>query len=286
VPAPAPPNIVRSFLFEQLDLRGAFVQLNESWRALLAGRDYAAPVRNLLGEMTAVTVLIAANLKQAGRMRFQLQGGGPVRRLLIDCDEHLRLRGIAHADATVVAAAVPDLLGHGQLALSLDVPGLDQPYQSLVPLAGASIGAIFEDYLARSEQQPARLFLAASDTTVAGLFLQKLPGADQRDPDGWERVQILAETVQPHELLELPSIGLLTRLFAEEDIRVFDPRPISYHCPRDPDKITRMLRALGRNECDAILREEGEIHVHDDVCNHDYRFDADAVIALFAEPAA
>lgn len=278
---PAVHDYCRAFLFEDLDIRGAYVQLHDTWRALQAGRHYPAPVRGLLGEMAAVTVLVAANLKQPGRMTFQLQGEGPVSLLVLDCDEQLRMKGMArHADA-VAAAPVPDLLGHGRLALTLDVPGLRQPYQSLVPLDGDGIAAVFEHYLARSEQQPARLFLAASGEVAAGLFLQKLPGADVKDSDGWNRVIHLAETLRAGELLELPTVKLLTRVFAEEDIRVYDPRPVAYHCPEDRDKVRRMLAGLGRAECEAILQEKGEIRVHDEICNHEYVLDAAAVAALF-----
>lgn len=251
---------------------------------MLARRSYAEPVRQLLGEMTAVTALIASNLKQTGRMTFQLKGSGPVKLLVIDCDEQLRLRGMAHAAPDLVDAPIPELLGHGQLALTLDAASMARPYQSIVPLDGDSVATIFEHYLTRSEQQPARLLLAAREDCVAGLFLQKLPDADQRDPDGWNRIQLLADTARPEELLDLPPVQLLSRLFTEEDIRVFDPRRVAYHCPEDRTKVRNMLRALGRTECQAILREHGEIHIHDDLCNHDYRFDAHEVDQLFEQP--
>lgn len=282
---PRPSDFCRPFLFEQLDIRGAFVHLQDSWREMRADRGYPACVSQLLGEMAAVTVLIAANLKQPGRMTFQLRGQGPVNLLVLDCDQDLRLRGMARADANIQPAPVPDLLGHGQLALILDVAGLEAPYQSLVPLDGDNLAAIFEHFLARSEQQPARLFLAANEKAAAGLFLQKLPGADQRDPDGWNRLQALAETVRPEELLELGSVALLTRLFGEEDIRVYDPRPVHYHCPEDWDKIHRALLGLGQAECRAILAEHGEIALTDDICNRQYRLDEAAVNALFVNPA-
>lgn len=275
----------RPFLFEHLDIRGAFVQLEESWRALQAGRSYPEPVRSLLGEMAAVTVLIAANLKQPGRMTFQLKGGGPVSLLVLDCDRELRIRGMARCREGIEPAPVPELLGHGRLALTLDVPGMRLPYQSLVPLDGASIAGIFEHYLARSEQQPARLILAASAEVAAGLFLQKLPGADVKDADGWNRVTRLADTLRREELLGLPTVKLLTRIFPEEDIRIYDPRPVAHHCPEDWDKVHRMLRALGRAECVAMLRDKGEIRILDEICNREYVLDGAAVAALFGTPA-
>lgn len=46
-----PPDRVRSFLFEQLDIRGAWVQLGGAWREMAAGRDYPEPALELLGQL-------------------------------------------------------------------------------------------------------------------------------------------------------------------------------------------------------------------------------------------
>jgi molecular chaperone Hsp33 len=55
----------------------------------------------------------------------------------------------------------------------------------------------------------------------------------------------------------LSPLDLLLRLFPEEEVRIFAARPVSHHCPEDWEKIHAMLRSLGRDECDAILREHG-----------------------------
>lgn len=244
----------------------------------------------LLGEMSSVTALIGANLKQPGRMTFQLRGEAPqdntVELLVMDCDEQLRMRGMARWRGDALSDDVPVLLGHGRLVLTLDTVGMNQPYQSVVPLEGHSLAAVFEHYLTRSEQLPTRLVLASDAMRAAGLYLQRLPGADEKDPDGWNRVQHLLETLQPRELLALPGPTLLQTLFPEEDIRVFEARPVRHHCPADWEKIHTLLKSLGRDECDAILREHGQIHVRDDICDQDYRLDAQAVAALFEPPSS
>ena len=279
---PQTPGRVRSFLFEQLDIRGVWVQLDQTWRDMIDGRNYAPATITLLGEMAAVTALLASNLKQAGRLTFQLRGEGAVNRLVMICNEQMQLRGMAHETTALESGALNVLLGEGHLTITLDAPDMRQPYQSQVPLQGESLAAVFEHYLAQSEQQAARVWLAANAQTAAGLFLQALPGAQARDEDGWNRVQILADTLKPEEMLQLSSIELLARLFPEEDVRVYDPRPVTWHCPEDWVKITAMLRSIGRAECESILQELGEIHVHDDICNRDYRLNAADVGKLFS----
>lgn len=276
-------NYVRRFLLDDLDIRGSVVRLDTVWQQMLAGRNYPAPVAQLLGEMCATTLLIGGNLKQPGRLTIQLRGSGPVSLLVIDCNERLHLRGMAKAEAEVAPGPAPDLLGHGQLLLSLDMPSMREPYQSIVPLVGESIAGIFDHYLQQSEQLPSRFFLAASATGAAGLFLQKLPTADQRDADGWARIEALAATVKPEELLGLPAEELLLRLFHEETVRLFDARTVIHDCPENREKVRSMLLSLGRAEVDAILREHGEVLIKDDICNREYRFDAQEIDALFRD---
>lgn len=277
----SPASYVQRFLLEDLDIRGAVVRLTDVWQAMQHGRAYPEAVARLLGEMSAVSAVIAGNLKQPGRLTFQVSGHGPVSLLVIDCSEALNLRGYAKAEGVLTGDSLGDLVGDGRLQLSLDVEGMDQPYQSLVPLEGDSIAACFEHYLAQSEQQPAGLWLAATEHAAAALFVQKLPGADARDLDGWSRVQQLANTVRNDELLGLEPQEILRRLFAEENVRLFEPRAVTHDWPADPEKVATMLRSLGEDEVRAILAEHGEIVVHDDMSNHTYRFDAADVDALF-----
>lgn len=276
-------NYVQRFLLENLDIRGAVVHLDSVWQQMLSGRNYPQPVIQLVGEMSATTLLLSDNLKQNGRLTIQLNGSGPVSMLVIDCNESLHIRGMAKCIQQIEPQPVPELLGHGQLLLTLDMPSMRESYQSIVPLNGASITEIFEYYFKQSEQLPSRLFLVTTNQTIFGLQLQKLPTADQQDPDGWVRAEALAATVNDHALWHLAAEEILTRLFYEETIRIFDAQTVHYGCHKDPAKIYAMLRLLGRQEVDSILKEFGEVIINDDICNREYRLDALTIDAIFRE---
>ncbi len=276
-------NYVQRFLLENLDIRGAVVHLDSVWQQMLSGRNYPQPVTQLLGGMSATTLLLGDNLKQAGRLTIQLNGSGPVSLLIIDCNESLHIRGMAKCAQHIESQPVPDLLGHGQLLLTLDMPSMRESYQSIVPLDGNTIAEIFEHYFRQSEQLPSRLFLITTNQATFGLLLQKLPTADQQDPDGWARAEALAATIQDQALFDLTAEEILIRLFYEETIRIFDAQTVHYGCHEDLAKIYAMLRSLGRDEVDSILKECGEVIVNDDICNREYRLDALAVDAVFRE---
>ncbi len=275
-------NSIQRFLFDDLDIRGAIVRLDAVWEKLMAGRNYPPPVVDLLGQMSATTLLLADNLKQPGRLTIQLRGDGPVSLMVIDCNEQLNLRCMAHHAASIATVPMLELLGHGQLLLSLDTQSMREPYQSVVPLDGKSIAEVFEHYLQQSEQLASRFFLASSPSKVAGMVLQKMPTTDERDPDGWTRIEALADTVKPEELIELENEELLTRLFHEETLRLFDAQPVTNDCQKDWDKINNILRSLGREEVYDNLTAHGVIVINDELSNLEYRFAKDDIDRLFS----
>ncbi len=275
-------DYVQRFLFEQLDIRGRLVCLTGAGQRMLEGRGYPERIVSLLGHTTALNVLLGANQKGAGRVTLQVQGTGPVRLLVSDCTAELKIRGMAQFEAPQPGpASERDLLGDGRLSVTLEDMRNGQIYQSLVPLEGQSLEDIFEHYLSQSEQLESFVRLQADGGAICGLLLEKLPGAEGRDPDGWNRVKHLAATLRLDETRDAQPYDLLTRVFPEELMRVFRLHAVEYHCPYDVEKVKDMLRTLGRDEVEAILSEKGEVVIRNEMCNHEYRFDADAIAALF-----
>jgi molecular chaperone Hsp33 len=237
---------------------------------------------SLLGHTTALNVLLGANQKGAGRVSIQVQGSGPVKLLVSDCTAELRIRGMAHYEKDIASATEKALLGSGRLSVTLEDMTSGRFYQSLVPLEGETLEQIFEHYLSQSEQVSSFLRLYADEGAICGLLLEKLPSADSRDPDGWDRVRHLAATLTLDETRDAQPYHLLTKVFPEELMRVFKLHAVEYHCPYDEDKVKDMLRGLGREEVDAILAEKGVVVIRNEICNHEYRFDARAIEEMFA----
>jgi molecular chaperone Hsp33 len=278
-------DYIQRFLFEDLDIRGRLVCLTGAWRPMHEDRRYPEAVRNLLGNAASLALLLAANQKDAARLTLQVQGSGPVRLLVVDVAPDMALRGYA-SHSTIIAADADEreLLGAGRLAVTLEDARTGGLYQSLVPLEGPTLQAVFEHYLEQSEQRPFFLRLHASGRAVCGLMLEKLPAADTRDADGWNRVLHLANTLTLEETIDAQPYALLTRLFPEELLRVYPLHAVRHHSPYDPERARGVLRGLGREEAESILAELGEVVIRDEMSNHEYRFDRAAVADLFAPP--
>ena len=271
----------RRFTLDKLDLRGQVVRLSGAWRSLMQGRDYPPEVTAHLGEMACVAVIIGAGLKHKGRATLQIQGGAFAKLAVIDCTHELGIRGMASFVPQDNPVSFADWVKGGRVALTVSQFDNDQMYQSIVPVSGLSVAECFEHYFDQSEQLPTHLWIAADAHGAGALLLQKLPKADEKDADGWARVEQLAASVTADELTNLDAETMLTRLFHEEDIRLYEPKSVFCDCKRDEEKVKNMLRSLGRDELNQTLREIGEIIVKDDMCNEEYRFDPAAVDALF-----
>jgi len=273
---------LQRFVFEHAPIRGEIVHLDATWRAVLEHHDYPPALRAVLGEMMAAAALLAATLKFDGTLIMQIQGSGPVRLLVVECTSEHHMRATAKWSGAQVSGALRDLVGAGKLVITLVSDSGRQSYQGVVELEGAGIAGILEHYMQTSEQLATRLWLACDNSQAAGLLLQKLPQRAETDTDDWQRALHLASTLTGHELLELAAPQILHRLYHEEDIRVFTPRPVSFRCSCTRERVTAMLRMLGHDEVKSILNERGTIDVNCEFCNRKYQFDRVDAEQVFA----
>jgi molecular chaperone Hsp33 len=284
------------FLFEQYPIRGHLVHLDASWRALIEHRDYPVAIRTALGEAAVASLLLAATIKFEGVLSLQLQGDGPVHLLLAQCTSGLGVRGLArYRDETATDASFPsgagisDLLGAGNLTVTVETDDSSQRYQGIVPVTGKRLAESLQTYFENSEQLPTRLWLYADEHGASGMLLQRLPGeggtAAATDPqavdDAWRRVQLIGETLTPEELRTLTDAEILHRLFNEDDVRLYEPAPVFFKCRCSRERVSGVLQGLGEAESRAILAERGEVEVRCDFCNRAYVFDAVDVEQLF-----
>jgi molecular chaperone Hsp33 len=301
------------FIFEHFPIRGHLVHLDAAWRALIEHADYPAAIRDTLGEAVAASLLLAATIKFEGVLSLQLQGDGPVHLMLVQCTSGLGVRGLARyrepestgvragADADTATGTmagppadtrrIADLIGTGNLTVTLETDESSQRYQGIVPIAGQRLADSLQLYFENSEQLPTRLWLHADAQGACGMLLQKLPAADGSPgpeatdvaaiDDAWRRVQLIADTLTPEEMGTLTDAEILHRLFNEDDVRLFESAPAYFRCRCSRERVSGMLHGLGESETRAILAERGEVEVRCDFCNRAYVFDAVDVGQLF-----
>lgn len=293
-------DCLHRFLFEHYPIRGHIVHLDASWRALLEHREYPLVIRDTLGEAVAASVLLAATLKFEGTLSLQLKGQGPMHLMLAQCSDALGVRAVARYKEAEYGRDLASLSGKGSLTVTIENEDLSQRYQGIVPLTGERLSDCLRNYFETSEQLPTRLWLHADENGASGLLLQRLSDDSVKSrtvgsrahemnraeiDDAWNRVQLLGDTLKPEELQTLSDRNILRRLFAEDDVRLFESAPVFFKCRCSRERVVGMLRALGPEEVRSVLAEQGHVEVRCDFCNRAYRFDSVDVEQLFSGAA-
>lgn len=276
---------LHQFLFENTPVRGNLARLNSTYQLALEHQDLPLVIKKALGELMAASALLTSTLKMDGAMVLQIQTKGQLKLLVVECDSELQIRATAKWDGDIAEAAnFLDLIKKGHCIITLDTKD-NTPYQGIVPIEGESIAVMLENYMLRSQQIDTKLWLSCDGHSAAGLLLQKLPEEVDQDVDTWNRVTTLADTVTDEELQTESAEQLLTKLFHEEDVRLFEEKLTRFHCKCSHERVGNMLKTLGEDEVNLILAEQKKIEINCDFCNKQYRFDAVDAATLFADKA-
>lgn len=311
-------DAVLPFQVDALDVRGRAVRLGPALDAMMVHHDYPAPVKRVLGEAVALTVLLGSSLKFEGRFILQTQTDGPVDMLVVDFQSPDKVRAYARFDADALAAAEVEhkanpaaLLGRGHLAMTIDQGLSVNRYQGIVALDGEGLEAAAHHYFQQSEQIPTRVRLAVGEEVQAGggpstwraggLLAQFLPAesgrAAQADlspgdapegidlsaapaDDAWVEAESLIRTLEDVELLDrdLGSERLLYRLFHERGVRVFEPMAMKAHCSCSRERVAGVLASFDEAERREMIQEDGTVGITCEFCGRQYGFSAQEVL--------
>lgn len=272
------------FVFESLPVRGELIHFSRSWQRMIREQDYAPVVRETLGHAAAATGLIAQSLKFQGAITLQIHGDGDLRMLVMQCTSDLELRGMASTATDLTAESFAELLHRAHCAITIDSG--ERPYQGIVEVDRRSLAASLERYFERSVQVPSHVVLLANDNLCAGLLLQQMPGR-AIDADDWRRLGFLSDTLGPGDFDDTDDgVELIGKLYAEDDVRVFAGKPVTFRCRCSRARAAEVLRMLGEPEVRDVLAEQGKVEINCEYCGRKRRFDAVDVSGLFAENVA
>jgi molecular chaperone Hsp33 len=141
-------DTLHRFLFDRFPIRGHLVHLDAAWRALIEHRQYPDAIRETLGEAVVASLLLAATIKFEGVLSLQLQGDGPMHLLLAQCTSGLGVRGLARYGDLPDGGTrrISELIGNGNLTVTLETDDGAQRYQGIVPIEGERLAESLQAY--------------------------------------------------------------------------------------------------------------------------------------------
>ncbi len=247
-----------------------------------------------LGRTLVAAAMLGSGLKGRQTVMVRVLGDGPLGPMIAESTADGSLRGYVTNPQTDLPPTPSRKLNvggavgrRGTFYVTRDL-GMRDPYHSSVPLVSGEIGDDLASFLVSSEQVPSvvavGVLVGPHDGVLAsgGLMLQVMPGAPASIPAYLEeRAKVLPAVTQmvnggapPDEILQI-ALGNLP-------LAVLERRPVRFACRCSPGKVANVIVALGRQEADRLLREEGRIEVQCRFCGEQYVLSADDVAAVFA----
>ncbi|MCH5585876.1 Hsp33 family molecular chaperone HslO [Shimazuella sp. AN120528] len=257
----------------------------------LQHRHLTFPVASAaLGRTATMASLLSLTIKgKKERITLQVDGDGPVGRIVAETDGESKIRGyVDHPDVLLplndkgkldVARAV----GKGSLYVTRDL-GLGNPYQGTSPIVSGELADDFTYYFTSSEQTPSSVGLGVlvnrdKILVAGGYMIQLLPNAPEEIIDQLEEkigkitsiTNLLAKGISPEQLLQ-QIMG--------DDTRFLDKKDTKFGCTCSHEKVKDMLISLGVEELKSIVKEVGEAEVVCHFCNEKYQFDKKELLEI------
>ena len=214
---------------------------------------------------------------------MQINGDGPLSMLVMQSTDNLEVRGMVNAPDADDEIAYADLVRDCRCAITVDAGAMQQPYQGIVEMLGDSLSQSLENYFTRSAQLESHMMLVADQTVTGGVLLQQMPEKGTPVADDWRRLGLLVETLRTDDFNDGIGASLVGKLFAEDDIRVYEAQPAAFKCRCSRQRAEEVLQLLGEAETKAALESRGRVDVICEYCGRQRSFDNVDVSKLFAD---
>ena len=237
-----------------------------------------------VGRLATAAALMGSLLKGRQRIGLTIEGNGPLQRLQAEADASGRVR----ATVKVPVAGLPprddrfDVAGAiGRAGFLHVVKDLDmkEPYRGMVQLVSSEIAEDLAYYFTTSEQTPSSVALGVelgqqAEVVAAGGFLvQLMPDADDALADRLaERLGNLPPTTT---LLRqgLSPEAIIERLMQDFPYQILETTPLSFFCNCSQEQTLSLLRTLGADELDQLIKEANGAEVTCEYCKQVHTVD-------------
>lgn len=244
-----------------------------------------------LGRVLSIGSIMGAMLKSEDeKITIQINGGGPIGTILVDCFANGDVRGFVsdphqfytYNDTGKLAVGVA-VGNNGTLKVIRDL-GLKDDFTGTVDLQTGEIGDDFAYYFTVSEQTPSAVSLGVlvepdnSVSAAGGMLIQMLPDALEEDIVTIENV--LKELKPMSEMIHdgMSCVDILHRYF--KDAEVLETREIAFKCHCSKDSMKQALMTVGKDELHKMIEEDHGCEITCHWCNEHYNFSEDELKSI------
>lgn len=249
-----------------------------------------------LGRTLTAAAIMGAGLKnETDSTTIQFKGDGPLGSIVAVTDSKSEVRGYVvnpYVDLPLNKKGKLDVggaVGKGYLNIIRDL-SLKEPYAGQVPIVTGEIAEDLTYYYARSEQIPTAIGLGVlvdTDYSVkasGGFMLQLMP----------EATEDVAIKLEEHVRKLEPITEMITSGMTPEDIffhitegfdMIMENKNVTpkYQCKCSKERMEQALIAIGKEELEGIIEEQGEAELTCQFCDNKYNFSKQELLKFLKE---
>lgn len=274
------------FLFDNHGVRGEIMHSHKACVDMLKEHNYPKTIRDLMLDLSSVAVLIASTLKTDATIMVQIRttSTSKLQYALVNISNDLSFYGSAKFDENYdyTNLSFKDLIADDSVLIISVFPKEGTKYQGIVALNQDNLALCLEEYFKSSEQLDTKilLFKDSDSYQTGGMLMQIIPNIDN-NKKSLEHLYILAATLSNEEIFKLSLTDCLARLFAHEQVRVFEPQDFKFKCICSKEHFTEALSSLKADDLLDLAKDE----VTTITCQHcqkSYNFTKDEIMRIHA----
>ena len=248
-----------------------------------------------LGRTLSAASLMGNALKDGGAsLTLQIKGGGPLGTVLAVSDNQGNVRGYVtnpQVDLPLREDGKLDVgsaVGReGTITVIKDLH-MKEPYVGTIDLLGGEIAEDVAAYFVESEQIPTACGLGVlvdrdqSVKAAGGYLIQLLPGATEDTIVKVEGGIMAAGNVSAILDRDDDPEHLLRQVMSDFDLKILETSPVECRCYCSRARVERALIALGKEELQQLLEEQGHCSMTCQFCDAVYDFSGEELRTLIA----
>ena len=258
--------------------------------------DLSPVVTAAFGRLLTITAIMGNEMKsEKNKLTVKINGNGPIGTMLVTTNNVPELKGYVsepHIDIPLNEFGKLDVGGavgtNGYINIIKDI-GLKDPYVGICPLVSGEIAEDFANYFRDSEQKPSAVALGVlvdqnGVKESGGHLITPMPDATEEEISQIEQAIFKAGAISKmlDEKLSLKEIAV--KVTGDKNVRVIQDNIIpKYKCDCSKDNMAKAIAAIGKEDLQEIIEEDGKAELVCHFCNKKYNFSKDELCEILVK---
>jgi molecular chaperone Hsp33 len=285
-------KIIKAVLFGG-KARVALIETTETVNKAIKVHDLTPLAAAALGRSLTVGAYIESNLKnETNKFNLIINGGGPIGKIYVTSDRVGTVKGLVEnpqVDLPLRADGKLNVGGavgtNGDMVIIKDL-GLKEPYVGRSQLVSGEIAEDYNNYLFKSEGILNAVALGVLNDkdgckAAGGIIIEAMPDADDNMivilEDIMTNFSNISQLIAENGIEEIGNY-----YFGHLDAEFFPAQTVRFKCDCW-HKIRKIVRGLGREEIEDIIKEQGMLEIKCDYCKKNYVYTEKDLDYLFEE---